>query len=249
MGKVEEAADALNRGIRAAPARPELYLEATGFLLKRGLYRQASDFLDSATRLLPDARELLLAQAITLELLNRREDAGRLLDRMQARWPEWDRPWLLRGILLESQYQSAEAREALETAIALGSHTPEAYYYLALAITQAAPDQVDAAQKAIDEALKLTSSDPYIYLLAGKIALTRNDYRNALARLQEALRLAPQLIAAHDAMRRAYHAMGDETRAEQEAAAMKEITDNRKGSDEARPPAFGDLLFSVHGAE
>ncbi|HZU28769.1 MAG TPA: tetratricopeptide repeat protein [Bryobacteraceae bacterium] len=248
MGKVAEAADALNRGIRAAPARPSLYLEATGFLLKRGLYRQALEFVEAATRLLPDERELALAQAITLELLNRRDDASRLLDRMQERWPEWDRPWLLRGMLLESQYQSAEARQALETAIALGAGTPEAYYYLALAITHAAPDDTAAAQKAIEEAMKRTSSDPYVYLLAGKIALARNDYPTALQRLQEALRLSPQLVAAHDAMRRTYHAMGDDAKAEAEATAMKEITENRKAPDEA-PAALGNLLFSVHPAQ
>src|SRR5581483_369016 len=163
LGRVDEAAAALNEGIRSMPARPTVYLEATGFLLKRGLYSQTLKLLEQATKLLPDERELLFAQAIALELLNRGDDARRLLDRIQVRWPEWDRPWLLKGMLLESQYQSAEARQALETAIALGANTPEAYYYLALAITQAAPEETDAAQAAIAKAMALTSTDPYVY--------------------------------------------------------------------------------------
>jgi hypothetical protein len=42
--------------------------------------------------------------------------------------------------------------------------------------------------------------------------------------------------------------MGDDAKAEAEATAMKEITENRKAPDEA-PPALGNLLFSVHAAQ
>src|SRR5947209_6368127 len=84
-----------------APLPPARYLEAGGFLLMRELFRQALDLLDGASRLLPDARELFLAKAITLELLNRREDERKLLDQIQERWREWARAWVLKGILLE----------------------------------------------------------------------------------------------------------------------------------------------------
>src|SRR5262249_26979043 len=83
LARVKEAVDALNRGIRAAPTRPDLYLQATGFLLKHKLYHEALDVLEQASRILPDARELLLAQAVTLELLLRGTDARKLLAKMQ----------------------------------------------------------------------------------------------------------------------------------------------------------------------
>lgn len=243
MGRAPEAADALNHGIRASPTRPALYLEAAGFLLKREQFRQALDLLEGATHLLPDARELFLAQAITLELLNRRDDERKLLARIEARWPEWDRAWLLKGILLESEFQSAEARQALETAIALGANTPEAYYYLALAISHADPDNLAGAQDAVAHALRLTSSDAYIWLLAGRLALAGKDYAAAVDDLARAIRISPRLIAAHDALRRAYSAMGNEERAAAEVAEMKQITD--KAPDQG-PLPVGTLLFTVH---
>src|SRR5260370_23382836 len=130
-------------------------------------------------------------QVVTLDLLRREVDGEKLLAKIQTRWPEWDRPYLLNGILLELQLKSAEARQALETAIALGANTPEAYYYYALAITHDAPNDLEGAQSAITRALALTSKDPYIFLLAGTISLARRAYPAAIQRLGEALQLPP----------------------------------------------------------
>jgi tetratricopeptide (TPR) repeat protein len=245
LGKIEDAVQALNRGIQAAPTRPDLYLQATAFLLKHKLNHEALDLLEQASRILPDARELLLAQAVTLELLLRGIDAQKLLARMQARWPEWNRPYLLSGILLEIQLKSAEARQTIETAIALGANTPEAYYYQALAIIHAAPDDLDSAQNAITHALALTSKDPYIYLLAGKIALAKKDYSTAIGRLLEATRLQPTLVPAHYGLRDAYKALGEEQKSAAELDQIKRIARDNP-ADEANPFSAQDFLFSVH---
>jgi len=244
LGKMQEAIDALNRGIRAAPTRPDLYLQATAFLLKHKLNHEALDLLEQASRILPDARELLLAQAVTLELLLRGVDAQKLLARMQARWPEWDRPYLLSGILLEIQLKSAEARQTLETAIALGANTPEAYYYQALAITHASPEDLAGAQNAIAHALALTAKDPYVYLLAGKIALAKKDYSAAIERLLEATRLQPTLVPAHYGLRDAYKAMGEDKKSTAELEEIKRIASDNP-ADDANPFSAQDFLFSV----
>lgn len=244
LGKIEEAASALNRGIQAAPTRPSLYYQATGFLLKHKLYHEAEALLDQVARVLPDERELLLAQVVTLELLRREVDSQKLLAKIQGRWPEWDRPYLLNGILLEIQLKSAEARQAIETAIALGANTPEAYYYEALAITHAAPNDLDSAQNAITHALSLKSKDPYIFLLAGKISLARREYPAAIERLLEATRIQPTLIPAHYALRDAYKALGDEQKSEAELDAIKHIAKETAGSDQS-PFSMEDFLFTV----
>ena len=244
LGRVPEAAEALNHGIAAAPTRPGLYLQAAGFLLKHKLNHEAEDLLVQASRVLPDERELLLARVVTLELLRREVDAQKLLANIQARWPEWDRPYLLNGILLEIQLKSAEARQTLETAIALGAETAEAYYYLALAIMHAAPKALDSAQNAVSHALLLTSTDPYIYLLAGKISVARKDYRAAVDRLTEAVRLQPTLIPAHYALREAYKALGDEQKSATELDTIKQIASHGDVSEQS-PLSLGDFLFTV----
>jgi len=247
QGKIEEAADALNQGIRAAPTRSTLYLQAAGFLLKHKLYEKALALLEQASRILPDDRELLLAQAVTLAITPRDEDAQKLLAKIQARWPEWDRPYLLNGMILEIQLKSAEALPLLEAAIALGANTPEAYYYQALAITHVRPDDLDGASAAISRALALGANDPYISLLAGKLSLARKDYGAAVQQLAQATHLLPNLIRAHYALRDAYKAIGDEQKAAAEIEAIQHIADQNAASDKS-PFPVEDFVFRVRPA-
>jgi predicted Zn-dependent protease len=244
LGKIPEAADALNRGMRAAPTRASLYFQAASFLLKHRMRQEAVALLDQATRIVTDSPELLLAQWVAQILAQHDADATKLLAKIQARWPEWDRPYLLNGILLEMQLKPAEARRALETAIALGANTPEAYYYQALAITQAAPEDVEGAERTIERAMALTAKDPYIYLLAGKISLARKDYSTAIRRLLEATQLQPALIPAHYALRTAYQAVGDEQKSEAELEQIKRIGEKNAASDQ-NPFTVEDALFTV----
>ncbi len=51
LGKIPEAADALNRGMRAAPTRANLYFQAGSFLLKHRMRQEAVALLDQATRI------------------------------------------------------------------------------------------------------------------------------------------------------------------------------------------------------
>ena len=242
LGRIPEAVDALNHGMQAAPTKASLYFQAASFLLKHHQNREALALLEQANSIVPDVRELLLAQWVTLILLQHDIDAKKLLSRIQARWPEWDHPYLLNGIFLEMLLHSTEARQSLETAIALGANTPEVYYYQALAITHSAPEDVEAAENAIRRALALASKDPWAYLLAGKISLVRKDYPTAIRRLLEATHLEPRLIPAHYALRNAYRAVGDEQKSAAELEEVKRIGQENAVSDQ-RPVA--DFLFTV----
>jgi tetratricopeptide (TPR) repeat protein len=244
QGKLPEAAAALNEGLRTAPSRAGLYYEAVDFLLKHKLYHEAEEFLEGALRARPDDRDLLLAQAITLNLLRRNADSERVLAQIQQKWPQWERVYLVEGMLLEMALKSAHARETLEKAIALGANIPEAYYYDALAITHAAPQDVEAAQNAIDHALALSDNDPYIYLLAGKIAMSRNDYSGAIQYLLKATELEPSLVPAHYELRHAYAALGDERKSQAEMETIKHIASETNGTDDSRF-AVEDFLFAV----
>jgi len=244
MGKTQDAVDALNLGMRAAPTRPDVYLQAAGFLLKHNLLREASNLLDQASRILPDDRELLLAHVVTLELLRRETDAQNLLGTIQARWPKWDRAYQLKGMLLEIQLKSPEARKTLEKAIALGANTPEVYYYEALAITHAAPDDLDAAQKAINHALALTSTDPYAFVLAGKIALAKKEHSKAVQYMLRAANLQPTLIPAHYGLRDAYKALGEEQKSAAEMEQIKRLAREKQPAD-PNPFATERFLFAV----
>ncbi len=245
MGKPQEAAEDLNRGFRAAPTRSDLYFQAALFLIKHNQYHQAIDVLHQGQRVTPDSPQLFLTEAIADELLQQPEAAQKVLTEVESRWPEWGEPYLVNGIMLETRLKSAQAKPLLETAIALGERSFKAYYYLALATTHAAPDDLADAQAAIDQALKLNPDDPYVRALAGKIAYRRNDYRAAVEQLTAALRQWPQMIEAHETLSAAYRALGEREKAATELKEILRIKQETGSADQAPPSPVRNLLFAV----
>jgi tetratricopeptide (TPR) repeat protein len=243
-GRFKEAAETLNRGFLSAPTRADLYHQASLFLIKHEKYNESLELLKQAVKVLPNAPELLLTQAITLELLKQPEEAKKLLTQIQSRWPEWDLPYLIHGIILEIHLYSEEAKAQLETAIALGTHDPAAFYYLALAIKHTAPEDPEGAQRAISEAVKLSPEDPYIRSLAGTIALARKEYAAAVEHLTAAIQSKPTLVEAHYALSTTYRAIGNMEKSKTELKEAQRLEKENPGGDPEPSPVQG-LLFTV----
>ena len=245
MQKPEEAAAAFNRGFDAAPTRPDLYLEAALFLFKHNQNQRALHILEQATRAIPDSPVLQLMLAMAYGMIQQYEDGVKVLTQIESRWPEWSLPYEIHGISLETRTRSEPAIELLQTAIALGARDANVYYYLASAISHARPDDVDAAQQAVEKALELNPDDPYIQSLAGKIAYRRKAYPVALGHLTAALRLWPEMIEAHETLAGVYRAMGEKDKS---VAALKEIVrikQENPTADQTPPFPARDLLFTV----
>jgi tetratricopeptide (TPR) repeat protein len=243
--KVEEAIAALNRGLAAAPTRPDLYFNAALFLIKHKRYDLAADLLQHANRVLPNTPELMLTQAISYQLLGKVEEAERVLKQIQSRWPEWSEPYIIHGIMLETRLRSAEARPLLETAVGLGAHDATAYYYLALAITRVEPDNPDAAWSVISQALRLDPENAYIRALAGKIAYQRKEYAVALEHLNAALELWPEMIEARQTRAGTYRALGEREKANAELQEVLRIKQKTRDADQAPPFPVREMLFTV----
>ncbi len=244
LGKFDDAVAALNAGFRAAPSRPDLYFEAANFLMRHERYREAADLLDQAVRAAPDVPELRLSRAIVWELTRRTEDALRELAAIRLRWPEWSRTYVTEGIILNVDRKPEQARQALETAVALGADGADAYYFLALSITESAPEDRAGASRAIAAAVARNEHDPYIRQLAGKLAYNEGDFKAAIAHLKESVRGFPDFFQAHYHLANAYRAIGDEDNAQAE---MKEVRRIREGHTkeelELQKPPLGEALI------
>jgi len=234
-GKSQDAARALEQALRAAPTRSDLYLQAAALLAKNGRADEALRLLDRAR---PD-REILLAKATTMELAGQTEEAGRLVNQVQDRWPEWHAGWVAQGIVLESRGRYDAARQALETSFALGAHSAEAWYALADCSLRSAPERIDAAAAAIRRALELAPEDPWVQSLAGRVLIGKRQYAAAVERLREAIRLRPGLIPALESLAEAYGALGRK----QEAAATLELLRNAP-RDPSGPREIDRLFLS-----
>ena len=89
--------------------------------MKHSRYRDAAQLLSQTVEAAPGNRALLLAEAIAVALDGRVPEAEQRLQRIEERWPEWDRPYLAHALLLEREKRNREAAQKLRTAAALGS--------------------------------------------------------------------------------------------------------------------------------
>ena len=120
-GRIQESLEVLSSGVGRGPARPEVARDAAILLAGRRRTDEALQLIAQALEFSPDNPDLMLARATVLALSGRDSASGAALERIQSRWPEWDRPYLVHGLLLEHQGQSMQALENLRTAKALGS--------------------------------------------------------------------------------------------------------------------------------
>jgi tetratricopeptide (TPR) repeat protein len=215
-GQFEDAVATMNRALRETPKQPELYRQAAFLLIKNNRISEAIDLLEQGSRILNNSPEILLTKATTLELGRKTAEAERLLNEIQNRWPEWPSAWLAHGIILETYKRYDEARQMIETAVMLGARGGEAYFYLAESTLYTSPDRIEDAEKAIQQALPLAPDDPWVHALAGRIAFEKKQYTEAVAQLQEAIRLRPHLVQAHYNLAQAYKAMGERRESELE---------------------------------
>lgn len=119
-GQVAEAEKVLERGTQLSISRPQIARQAALLLVRHNRKDLALDLISKAAGSDPD---LLLTEAIVLALVDRNGDADKALKKIESQWPEWDRPYLVHGLLLETS-QPVEARRKFQTASALGSRDP-----------------------------------------------------------------------------------------------------------------------------
>jgi tetratricopeptide (TPR) repeat protein len=116
-GRREESDRALERGLRIPASRPQTTLQAALLLVRRDRKQEALDLLGKAPGSSPDLR---LTRVIVLASMDQNSAAIKAVREIEAEWPEWDRAWLVDGLLLE-RTQPREAAAKFRTALALGS--------------------------------------------------------------------------------------------------------------------------------
>jgi len=120
-GRSAEAEKILQQGLHHSTFRPQVVEQTALLLLRHDRKTEALDILGQAIESNPDNADLLLTKAIVLGLMDQTSRSYKVLKEIQSRWPEWDRPYLVHGMLLERGARPKEARQKLQTAIALGS--------------------------------------------------------------------------------------------------------------------------------
>jgi len=120
-GRAEDATQSLGQALKEGTPPPALARQASLLLAKRGRYRESLELLGRAIESAPAQGELQLTEAIVVALTGDMAAAAERLKRIEARWPEWDRPWLVHGLLLNEMGRRKEATSKFRAASALGS--------------------------------------------------------------------------------------------------------------------------------
>jgi tetratricopeptide (TPR) repeat protein len=150
-GRTAEADAALQAALQGTPKRVELYRQIAAYLLDREQGTQALGLLDHAQRCLPEDREVLLMRASVLEITGQAEEAERQLSALQNRWPEWAAVWVAHGMALTAHGQFDEGRRTLETAAALGAHSPELHACLANSAQRSAAEAQNSLRRLLQQ--------------------------------------------------------------------------------------------------
>jgi Flp pilus assembly protein TadD len=120
-GRAAEAQQLLADGLAGNVPRPRVAEQAALLLAKYGRYREAEELLKKGVAVAPGDGGLLLSEAIVAALDNRAAEAQQKLKGIEEQWPEWDRPYVVHGLLLASTARPQEALQKFRTAAALGS--------------------------------------------------------------------------------------------------------------------------------
>ncbi len=148
-GQGSEAEKILRQGMSLSISRPQIAREAALLLVRDDHKEQALQVLARSASGDPD---LSLTRAMVLALMDRTSEAIQVLREIESQWPEWDRPYLVHGLLLERD-QPREAQRKLQTALALGSQEPAARCAVARLAPPAAEDPRCSCAKGIYDLL------------------------------------------------------------------------------------------------
>jgi Flp pilus assembly protein TadD len=125
-GQHSEADKAIDESMHLVISRPQLAQESALLLARHQQGGKALSVIGQALKSAPDNPDLMLARVIVLASLNRTNDAEKGVKELEGRWPEWDRPYVIEGHLLEREGRVDEAQRRIGIAIALGTRDPAA---------------------------------------------------------------------------------------------------------------------------
>ncbi len=121
QNRPQDAEVSIQQAIRANPTRPELYRQAALLLIEDHQLPKALELLAQAARTVPNNPEILLLQALTLELTGSHAASDNEFKELENRWPEWYKGWLGNALVLEARHEPQEADAMRQAAVALGA--------------------------------------------------------------------------------------------------------------------------------
>jgi tetratricopeptide (TPR) repeat protein len=226
LGHPEPALDHLQRAIVLEPNNEDYLLDIGEFLGYYRASRHALEIFEVASRRLPDSVRVQLGLAVSYILVNRRDEAIRILESLLETHGNFEPAYNALG----ECYEDAGNREDLyvlgQKLQAVNPSNPLGWYFEGVGLLREATESGSPDPKAItslERAAGLNpSSDRIHFMLAKAYEQARQDDA-AIRELKETIRLNPQHERAHYVLARLYQKCGKTQLAKQEFALHSKI--------------------------
>jgi tetratricopeptide (TPR) repeat protein len=230
QGKTEKAFKALTRALKLDPALPEAQFVLARLYYDQGFVDEAARRMEILVRHFPDNPDYLHARALCYSEDTAHYLRKELLLRRAVRIAP-DRASYRRDLAkTEAQrHRSAEAENDFRNALACAPDDVDTLVSFGafLLNAQPTPARLEEAERLLRQAVASDPGNANALSGLGALALKRDDTKQAIASLQQALRADPNLTPAWYQLGRAYDRIGDTQRAADCRKAFREITDYR----------------------
>ena len=211
LDRLEEAISELQKGIRLDPRNEEYYLDLGEVFGANRAYYAAVTLFESAIKIMPNSDKLEYALALSHQLAGNRKKCGEILQGLLKRNPRFEAGY---KVLAESFDAGGEWDKVLNIAQELQRLSEENYWgwYLEakarFEIGRASGISFGEAEKAIERAIQLRSTEPESYYLLGKIKFHQGLYPETITLLRKVIEIQSDHAPAHYLLADAYKRIG-----------------------------------------
>lgn len=214
QGNYQHALEEYQQAIRLAPQNENDYLDLIIFFIDTHAHEAARKAVESARQIFPRSRKLALVDAMEQAIDGDPRKADAILRDIRKHWPVDSLHATISGLVASSLDDLGSAVAYMQEAIALGTDDAMPYYYLGLFEMQRENPNMDTILKWIDLALGKDPQHADSHLFRGKLLLKVGKTDEAVASLEQAVRLNPS-AESYYVLSRAYARAGNQLRAEQ----------------------------------
>lgn len=222
LNQPQPALQHLQKALSLDPANEDYLLDLGEFLGTHGAAQSAVDLFQVAVKRMPDSKRARFGLAVSWILLERREEAIRLLETLLREDERFEPAYTALGECYEDAGNQAALVELGTKLQRVNPRNPVGWYLagagqLQLA-TQGEREHLEPAVQAFDRGLALAPGWARLHFARAKAWQEQNNPQQALRELQETVRLEPDHERAHYQLARLYQKLGNATLAKQEFA-------------------------------
>jgi len=232
----------LQRALQLEPQNEDYLLDVGEFLGHHRAHIEAVRVFEVAAKRMPQSPRATLGLAVSYILLNRRDEAQRLLEVLLTAHPRFEAAYKALG---ECYEDAANANRMVELGKALqqiNPQNPQGWYLEGAGLLQegrTGRSPVDAAMIALRKTLQLDASNVRARFVLAKVLQEAGADDLAITELKQTLALDPEHERAHYVLARLYQKKGDTERARSEFAKHKTVIERDRNMEYRR------LLISI----